>query len=64
MLVVFVLAIRRPLWGSFMVHTYNVSISDESTKSRKIHVKHSLRDVVRLVSIFDCLAYDWKVKNE
>jgi hypothetical protein len=36
----------------------------EPTKSLRIKSEYTQRDVVRLVDIFNCLTYDWTVKDE
>ena len=36
----------------------------EPTKSLRIKSEYTQRDVVRLVDIFNCLTYDWTVKDD
>ena len=47
-----------------MVHIFGRPISDKPTKSLNVKTEYMPIDVVRLVNIFNCLAYDWTVKDE
>jgi len=50
--------------GSRQDSHFNRPISDEPTKSLGIDTEYTLRDAVRLVNIFNCLPYEWTVKDE
>ena len=56
--------LRHPVWGHIKVHIFIQPISDEHTKSIGIKNEFKPRAVVRLVSIFNCLADDWTMKDK
>ena len=53
-----------PEWNHCRVPIFNQLISNEPTKSLGIKNENVQRSIVWLVKIFNCLAYDWAVKNE
>ena len=52
------------MWGHVRVHIFNQPINDEPSKSLGIKAKSMWRGVVLLVNIFNCLVYDWTVKDK
>ena len=55
--------IEHPVWGHVRVHVFNRPISDESTKYLSSKTEYSPTAVVRLVNIFNFLAYYWTIKD-
>ena len=62
----FVVSFLIFLWcmGYVRGHIFNRPVKDDLTNSLGIKTRYTPRAVVRLVSIFNCLAYDWVVKDE
>jgi hypothetical protein len=52
------------VWSHDRVYIFNQLISDEPNKSLGIKTEYMPRAVVRLDNIFNCLAYEWTVKDE
>jgi len=55
---------RQPVWGHIRVHIFDQLIRDVPTLSLGIKTEYTPRTVVRLVNIFNCLAYDWMTRDE
>ena len=50
--------------GVTSVLTFHQQISDEPTKSTNIKTKQTMRDAVWFVNLYNCIAYDWMIKDE
>jgi len=50
--------------GYVRVHFYNQPISDEPTNFCDNLIEHMPKAVVRLVNIFNCLAYGWTFNHD
>ena len=46
------------------IHIFNQPISDKPSKSWGIETEHTLKSVVQLVNIFNCLAFNWTLKDK
>jgi hypothetical protein len=51
------------VWGQVRVHIFNRPISNDVKYSLGIKNECTPRAVVRLVNIFNCIAYGWTIKK-